>query len=427
MVPQIHLAMDTMKVNILFIISSPSGGGAERNSVSLANLFKKNGYNVSIVCTESINDDYGLFSDIPLLYIPYKDPKRYSKLLEVTRKFKVDIVVLTNHWRTENFNDIYWFKAQNIKIIAQEHSMFFFPLYVNNFSLFTERLKAYKIVDILTCLSKMDAYLWQISGIQQVRYVPNLAPRLSNNCKLLDFKSRDNSIVIVGKFSEIKGLYNLPSYLEAVHKLSPTTEFYLFGNFGSKIEKFWFFRELKKRKIKNFVFWHGFTPNVIQFIRRAKFLFISSQIEGSPMVILEARQNGTPCLMFDLNYIDNALHGVLHICSKDDFVKKVELLLNNEEFWTKFFNDTQFDLKDWEEDSVIKIWENLFSQIQAQFNERSGQTIQRSEEEQAMQEFYRAMDFTAATSQRNWSRFKKFPSLLNFIRLIKGIKAFIKS
>lgn len=419
--------MDMIRVNILFIITSPSGGGAERNSVSLANLLKKNGYNVVVLCTESIKNDYGLFSDIPLILLQYEDPKRYSKLLEITRNYKITTVVLTNHWQTENFNDIYWFKAQNIKIIAQEHSMFFFPLYVNKSSLFTERLEAYKTVDVLTCLSKMDAYLWQISGIQQVRYVPNLVPKLTSNCKLLDFKSRDDSIVIVGKFSEIKGLYNLPSYLEAAHKLSPTTKFYLFGNFGSKIEKYWFFRELRKRKIKDFVLWHGFTPNVIQFIRRAKFLFIPSQIEGSPMVILEARQNGTPCLMFDLDYIDNALHGVLHVHSEDDFVKKVELLLNNEEFWTKFSNDTQFDLETWQEESVIQIWENLFSQIQDQLPERSDQILQRSEEEQAMQEFYRAINFTVATRQRNWSSFKKSPSLLNFILLIKKIKFFIKN
>lgn len=419
--------MNMVSVNVLFIITSPSGGGAERNSVSLANLFKKSGYNVTIVCTENIRNDYGLLSDIPLILLRYDDPKRYSKLQGITKEFNINTVVLTNHWQTANFNDIHWFKTQNIKVIAQEHSMFFFPLYVNKYSLFKERLEAYKAVDILTCLSKMDAYLWQISGIQQVRYVPNLVTKLASDCELLNFESRDDSVVIVGKFSEIKGLYNLPSYLELMHKLSPSTKFYLFGNFGSKIEKFWFFRELRKRKINNSVLWHEFTPEVIQFIRRAKFLFIPSLIEGSPMVILEARQNGTPCLMFGLNYIDNALHGVLHVHSEEDFIKKAGLLLKNEVFWTRFSNDTQFDLETWQEESVLEKWKGLFSQIHNQLYERSSWILQRSEEKQAMQEFYRAMNFTVEKSQKKWLCFKESTSLLSFIFFIKRIKFFLRN
>lgn len=119
--------IEMKNISILFLINSLSGGGAERNAVSLANLFKKNGYRTVVVCTESKKNDYGLDDAIPLRLIRYSDSERYKKLLDITKEFCINVVILTNHWQYDNFKDINWFKTQNIKVIAQEHSMFFSP------------------------------------------------------------------------------------------------------------------------------------------------------------------------------------------------------------------------------------------------------------------------------------------------------------
>ncbi len=411
------------KINILFVITSLSGGGAERNSVSLANLFKKNGYKTVVVCTKGIKNDYGLDGAIPLRLIRYDDSERYKKLLDITKEFCINTVILPNHWQSDSFKDIKWFKTQNIKVVAQEHSMFFFPLYTNQYSLFKERLEAYKAVDALTCLSTMDVHLWKLSGIYQVCYVPNLTTVTDDTQVTLNFKARDEMVIVVGRLSEIKGLYRLPYFLEKIHKLSPTTKFCLFGDFGSKLEKVWFFNELRKRNILNSVDWQAFNPNVIKFMKKAKFLFIPSLIEGSPMVILEARQVGTPSLMLGLDYIDNALNGVLHTDCEEDFIQKVDRLLHNERYWTKYSKDAQSNLKEWQEVSILSKWEELLSQIH-NCDKADSQVSEQQEEVLAMKEFYRAMDFVSAHHGLRLNAGNR-RSLLNLIFFIKKIKLFL--
>lgn len=387
-------------------------------------MFKKNGYRTVVVCTESKKNDYGLDDAIPLRLIRYSDSERYKKLLDITKEFCINVVILTNHWQYDNFKDINWFKTQNIKVIAQEHSMFFFPLYTNQYSLFKERLEAYKKVDILTCLSKMDVHLWKLSGIYQACYLPNLAPVIEDIAISLDFRSRDDMIIIIGKFLEIKGLYKLPYYLEKMHKLSPSTKFCLFGNFASKLDKLWFFYELRKRKLFDFVEWHAFNPNVIQFIKKAKLLFIPSQIEGSPMIILEARQSRTPCLMFGLNYIDNASNGVLHVDCEEEFIQKVDMLLHDEIYWTRWAKDTQSNLEKWQEPSILSKWETLFSKIyDCSYDGTNNQANEQFEAVLAMKEFYRAIDFISIHQSRRIN-LKKSSSLLDLIFFIRRIKSF---
>lgn len=383
---------------ILFIISAISGGGAERVSVSLINLLKKNGYDLVVVCTDNTVNTYGLNESIPTFLIGYADTERYEKLSKIIEKYNIGITVLTNHSRTENLQDIMWFKRRKVKIIAQEHNMFYYPLYVGRYSFFKERLFAYKNVDVLTCLSKMDLALWRASGISQVCYVPNLMGDFNETNEYLDFEDRKKDVIIVGKLNEVKGLYNLPYYIKKIHSAAPSANISIFGNFASRANKVWFFCELKRRGLASVVKWQPFTRDILQHIQNAKLLFIPSLIEGSPMVILEARQYGTPCLTLGLNYLDNACDGVVHIQdSENTFELMVQKLLTDDHYWNLFSYAARNGLDDWSEGNILKIWEGILSKL----NSDDLICLQDQDKDPdlylnyAVQEFYRSMDFIA--------------------------------
>ena len=418
-----------IKPNLMFVITSPSGGGAERNAVSLINLFVLNGYKVVVVCTNNQIDKYGLTKDALLFLISYKDQNRYDKLLEVIAQYSIDVVVLPNHWLTENFRDISWFKAQVIKVIAQEHSMFFYPLYTGQYSLFNLRLKAYKNVDVLTCLSQMDLELWKLSGIPQARYVQNLMTNLVKNSggSIKPFSQRSHAIAIVGRMVEVKGLYNLPKYLEGIHKVDPSVSFWMLGDFSSKVEKFYFFHELKKRGIVKSVYWKPFSADVADYIMNAKFLFLPSLVEGSPMVISEARQLGTPCLLFGLNYLDNGQSGVVHANGFDEsFLSVVKNLLTNESYWNEYSIGARSNLEIWGTEAVLSVWQEIFASLyKAPEITRDEFSCLNQNQFFLMQEFHKAMDFMASSKLCEGPD-SKLLTFRSFIYFLKKIRKFLR-
>lgn len=415
------------KLNILFVITSPSGGGAERNTVSLTNLLVANGYRVVIVCTDNLVDRYGVAKDVPLLRLPYKDHQRYEKLSAIIKEYAIEVVILPNHWLSETFEDIKWFKSQGLKVIAQEHSMFFFPLYTGHYSLFKQRLNAYKLVDVLTCLSAMDLNLWRLSGVHQVRYVQNLMTKLDDKAShVKKFNERSNSITIVGRLTDTKGLFGLPSYLEKILKKQPGTSIWILGDFSSSLEKFYFFFQLRKKGIANSIHWKAFTTNPFDYIERSKLLFLPSFAEGSPMVILEARQLGTPCMVFGLNYLDNGHEGVLHVNSDDSFLSKVSRILTDEDYWNKYSVEARENLERWDERSVLSTWEKIFADLKNPSKVSVSDYSMNQDEILAMQEFYKSMEFLASTTPKSRGERGCFRDFRSFLYLLKGIRNFFR-
>ena len=120
--------------SITFVINSLSSGGAERNGINVANLLASEGYQVQIIYFKKSKASFNISPTIPLLYVSSVDSSRYEKIYNFCSKHKTDTVVLLNHWIYQNFKDIFWFKLHNYRVIAQEHSNFYYPIY-NGFNL----------------------------------------------------------------------------------------------------------------------------------------------------------------------------------------------------------------------------------------------------------------------------------------------------
>ena len=382
---------DKKTKSVTILLTSLSSGGAERNCVNVGNLLKKEGYNVQLIYFYDSDHNYPVSTGISTLRIGLSDSNRYRKIYDACIENKTDTVVLPNHWLYQNFKDIFWFKLMGFRVIAQEHNNFYYPIYAgSDLSLINKRRRAYKVVDKLTCLSQMDRELWKLSGIKEVIYLPNLS---NVKRESLNFDERENAVLVLSRMTVLKGSDRLSRIILQVLAKTHETKFYLVGNFPSKFKKELFKLRLKimlKEKYK-YVQLLNFTSNPEEFIRRVRCLLIPSYVEGSPMVICEARAKGTPVVIQGMNYIDNAGNGVLHVKSGpvENFSQAISTILSDYSTWEKYSKESAYGLNLWLDESVREKWLQLLD-FQTDFSTQPTESLQRSLNNlrEAMEEFY---------------------------------------
>lgn len=360
---------------ILFVLIALSSGGAERTCIHLTNRLS-NSYKVGIVYSDETKVKYETSEKILLSHVSLNSSVRYQEIFQFCDKNGFDTVVLPNHWLRQNFKDIYWFKLLGLRVIAQEHNVFFYPFYDKlDLGLFRIRQDAYEVVDCLTCLSGMDEAIWKLAGIKHALYMPNM---VALTTQLTDYEAREDAVLVLSRMTLLKGLDRLPTIIDNVLKVQPTAKFYLVGSFPKRQQKilfqFWLRLKLKK-KYKQVVF-VDFTNDVSDYLRKVKCLLIPSYVEGSPMVISEARFHGTPVVIFGKTYIDNAKHGVVHLseANKDDASATILELLNKKKYWNQISQESLIGLDYWGTDSVLKRWKDLF----ASFEDEDGKAFEKS-------------------------------------------------
>ena len=204
----------------------------------------------------------------------------------------------------------------------------------------------------------------------------------------------------------------------------PTTSFCIFCDFSSTLDKYYFFYELKKKGISNNILWHPFSTEIFRHIEKAKLLLLPSLIEGSPMVISEARQLGTPCILFGLNYLDNGNDGVIHVNKCHDLPKIVESLISDEKYWSKYSLAAKKNLETWSDKSVLLIWEKMLSDL-AKHPQRisvAESTCPRPNFNHimAIQELYKAIDFLEDQKITIKSCFRSLRSFINLLHFVRN-------
>lgn len=360
---QIAKSKPSKAVQRIAIVTHRLGtGGAERCAVLLSSIFKSCGFEVSLVVEHS-DRDYKVPSGVEVEVIPYGE-HRVTMMLDFYAKNAIDTVVFIDHWRLCFYEDILMAKCSGMNVIAMEHSSFYYPAFADTSYLFDLREKIYKVVDVLTCLNTTDEMTYHALGIAQARYVPNPST-FAKNSLLLNFQEREKAVVLVGRISKLKGMDFLPSLIEEVADQIPNVKFYLLGRFESDSEKAAFYKQLDKRGCRNNLAYCGYTNRPEEFLKKSLVHVSLSKIEGSPMVIGEARSHGVPTVLFEKLYVDIAERGCVHVKHGDIVALSMEVkkLLLDEKYWTSISMDALQDLDRWSDKSVTERWKEIFHSL----------------------------------------------------------------
>ena len=222
----------------------------------------------------------------------------------------------------------------NAKLILTEHISF-------NRKLFTQILKFifYKKADYLVVLTKEDAKFYK-KFLDNVLVIPNFIYP-SDKVSLLN----TNNILYVGHINERKGKEFLCEIIKHT-----SWDYKLVGN--GDVECF--------KNLKNVIL-KGEILDVEKEYLSSDIFIMTSKKEGFPMVLLEAKNYGLPIVCFDIpgtrDIVKNGEDGFLvEFGNIDEFIKKIELLMNDYNLRKKFQLNAKNNIKKYYPNKVIEKW-----------------------------------------------------------------------
>ena len=388
-------------MNILFYFESqinPVHGGTERVAWLVSKYLKSKGHNISYLCKYVVNDDDSEISDV----IPGTLNK--NEKIDYINKFVSDnnIDIIVNEGG--NTDDIYLFShtniPNNVKIISCLHfdvsgdlKYFYssFKYSLNNCDISSiikylfrliklpflkiyhtsKRKQRYahmvKYSDKVVLLSdkSVESYIKFIHDKSTKDKLISIINPNTFNTDDINITNKENTIIYVGR------LEYLPKRVDRVLKVwkllqdkFPSWDLKIIGG-GSYLENYK--RLSYKLKLKR-VEWAGFTDSE-PYYSKAKILLLTSNFEGTPMVIPEAMAYGViPIVMnsfinADLHIKDGENGFLTKPFSCKEMAKKCERLISDPDLYKTMSHNAQLAIKDYNIDKIGPKWEELINSI----------------------------------------------------------------
>lgn len=342
-------------MNICFLEGDMSRrGGTERMTAFLANKFITT-ENVYVVSLNMINNDIFYNLDKRIAHNRNPKTKLVSKILWI-RKFlkqnKIDVLVNVDIGIA--FYGILASKGLKLKVITWEHSNFY-----NNWNskIFPYLRKiAFKYSDTLVVLTEKDKknYLNNIKAKTPI-YV------IANPIKQHDFFYDCNSKIILSAGGLIK-IKRFDRVIEIAKNILFEYDDWKWVICGDGEERSALEKMINKAGLNEKVMLLGTIKNMEDQYKQASMFVLTSDIEGLPMVLLEAKSWGLPLISFDImtgpsDIIRNNINGYLiDNYSTTEMTNKIINLIDNVEKRKIFSKNTVLDMEKFNEEYILKQW-----------------------------------------------------------------------
>lgn len=380
-----------------------SHGGVEKIVCNLSNLFVDMDYDVEILCTYYVGEPvYYLNNKVKVTYLINESPKIIPSLkarlksIYVTRPNSyeevlnhISLIKIINGFYTKRSQSYLYKKAiveniknienstvistinseaklisryakNNNKLIAQLHSD---HKLIKGF--FKDVKYKYKNIDYLLLLSEelrgeVEAELADYKRNFKCLTVPNFIVSKDD----LNNIERKEQIISVGRLSPEKGFDRL---LFIWKKFLVKNKSYILKIVGDGPEKEKLIQLAKSLSINDSVIFTGYLSNdeAVKEIRKSKVYVMTSKYEALPMVLLEAINQGTPIVAYDVrvgprSIIKDGYNGFL-VKENDikSFVEKLEILLKKDDIYNSMSKNAISSSKLYSEEEIKKIWLNI--------------------------------------------------------------------
>lgn len=388
-------------MNILFYFENqinPVRGGTERVAWLISKYLKSKGHNISYLCKHIVYDINSEISDV----IP--ETLNKNGKIDFINKYVSDnnIDIIVNEGG--NTDDIYLFShtniPDNVKIISCLHfdvsgdlkyfySSFKYSLNNCNISSIIKYLYRYiklpflkiyhtskrkqryahmvKYSDKVVLLSEksLDSYIKFIHN-KSIKYklISIINPNTFNTDDI-NITNKENTIIYVGRLEySPKRVDRVLKVWKLLQDKFPSWDLKIIGG-GAYLENYK--RLSNKLKLKR-VEWAGFTDSE-PYYSKAKILLLTSNFEGTPMVIPEAMAYGViPIVMNSFTnadlHIRNGENGFLtKPFSCKEMAKQCEVLMNNQDLYNTMSRNAQIAVKNYNINKIGPKWERLINTI----------------------------------------------------------------
>lgn len=165
-----------------------------------------------------------------------------------------------------------------------------------------------------------------------------------------------NKIVFLGRLNEVKQPIKM---IELAYKLSKINKNFTLDIYGDGPLKEEIINKIKELKLEKKVFLKGFTTDK-NIYKNYSLLWLTSSVEGLPMVIIEAKANGIPTISTNWG---NAVYEVIkdkedgYVTNNDDkFVELTNDILTNEKLQKKLCDNAYKNFDNFSKEKAKERW-----------------------------------------------------------------------
>ncbi len=349
--------------NILFLISSIGGGGAERVACRLVSEFSKR-HKVYLMYFNEKENEYPVDEKVNLIPFtnPYKrknklnNSKEIIKFLTIKEIEKIRIIYKIDY--TISF--LYWPNIYNIiagggsiKISSERND----PEGKGE-DYFNDMILAYQKSDKVVFQTKYIMNKFPENIKKKSIIIPN---PISVSC-LSDATFTEKKIVSVGRLVPQKNQALLIKAFANFKRSHNKHHLYIYG-IGPLLNELKLLS--KTYNLEEFIHFEGFEENIHEKIKNAEQFILSSDFEGMPNALMEAMMMGLPCISTNCSgvgeIIEDEINGLLVPIGDVSALSRKMCLLSDDKYLQKKLRiGAIIKSEEWKTERIAKKWEELF-------------------------------------------------------------------
>lgn len=350
---------------VLFVISSLSGGGAERVLVNIANQMINDGFVVEIIKTSPKNPgNYGIDKSINVIELPKFNTNSVFKAIKIIKCIRHEIKI------RNDFTIISFLSDNNILTILA-------GIFLPNKTIICERNDPSKNFGN-SLLRKVRNFIylfadWNVFQTEDAKnyfckhiqkkgtIIPN--PVLIPQDLVLPYRGYEGRILAVGRLTKQKNYYMMISafstFLE--NHMNYTLDIYGIGELEDDLKRF-----VKEKGLENKVIFHGFSEDIYRIMSESTIYVSTSDYEGISNTMIEALALGVPTIVTDCPVggarlmIDNGVNGfIIPVGDSDALINKLCELADNGRLRNQLSEEARKIREKFNLQNVAKMWERL--------------------------------------------------------------------
>lgn len=253
-------------------------------------------------------------------------------------------------------------KKTKTKVISWEH----FNCQYENSVLYRRWILNYSVKrsDYIVTLTERDkeTYQKELRRIDRIEVIYNPI----NELKRIKKGNREKWLITTGRLVEGKGMQFLVKMAAHLLPEHPDWKWILLGD---GVEREFLEQKISEYGLEKQLILKGMVQNVEEYLEKASVYVLTSEHEGLPMVLLEAKTHAVPCVSFDIYtgpaeiIVDGQDGFLIPPFDCEEMEKKIELLMEEEELRQRFSRATQHSLEKFRIHTIIQKWNEVFGKL----------------------------------------------------------------